>query len=74
MLAAVCETFLPSLEDGDDPHGLFATGAHDILTVDGEYGEVLIPFIPQFVLSTDLAAKELRVDLPIGLVPGDDAL
>jgi len=54
--------------------GLFATGAHDILTVDGEYGEVLIPFIPQFVLSTDLAAKELRVDLPIGLVPGDDAL
>jgi 16S rRNA processing protein RimM len=54
--------------------GLFATGAHEILTVDGEYGEVLIPFIPPFVLSTDLAAKELRVDLPEGLVPGDDAL
>ncbi|NJC88899.1 MAG: 16S rRNA processing protein RimM [Desulfuromonas sp.] len=54
--------------------GLFATGAHDILTVEGEYGEVLIPFIPQFVLKTDLAARELQVDLPDGLVPGDDAL
>ncbi|MCM2265058.1 MAG: ribosome maturation factor RimM [Desulfuromonadales bacterium] len=54
--------------------GLFATGAHEILTVEGELGEILIPFIPQFVLNTDLASGELRVDLPIGLVPGDDAL
>lgn len=54
--------------------GLFATGAHDILTVDGESGEILIPFIPQFVLKTDLAAGALQVDLPDGLVPGDDAL
>jgi 16S rRNA processing protein RimM len=54
--------------------GLFATGAHDILTVDGEYGEILIPFIPQFVLNTDPAATELQVDLPDGLVPDDDAL
>jgi 16S rRNA processing protein RimM len=53
--------------------GLFATGAHDILTVDGEGGEILIPFIPRFVLDTNLAARELRVDLPDGLVPGDDA-
>jgi 16S rRNA processing protein RimM len=54
--------------------GLFATGAHEILAVDGEHGEILIPFIPQFVVQTDLVAKELRVDLPDGLVPGDDAL
>ena len=54
--------------------GLFATGAHDILTVEGEYGEILIPFIPQFVLNADPAATELQVDLPDGLVPGDDAL
>ena len=54
--------------------GLFATGAHEILTVEGEHGEILIPFIPHFVLKFDLAAKELRVDLPDGLVPGDDAL
>ena len=54
--------------------GLFATGAHDILTVDGAHGEILIPFIPQFVIQTDLVARELRVDLPDGLVPGDDAL
>jgi len=33
VLAAVCETFLPSLEDGDDPHGLFATGALEAGTV-----------------------------------------
>ncbi|TLM65800.1 MAG: 16S rRNA processing protein RimM [Deltaproteobacteria bacterium] len=54
--------------------GLFATGAHDILTVDGAHGEILIPFIPRFVVHTDLAAGELQVDLPDGLVPGDDAL
>ena len=53
--------------------GLFATGAHEILSVDGPLGEILIPFIPQFVLHTDLAAGELQVDLPDGLVPGDDA-
>jgi long-chain-alcohol oxidase len=27
VLSAVCETLLPSMEDDDDPHGLFATGA-----------------------------------------------
>ena len=54
--------------------GLFTTGAHDILTVDGALGEILIPFIPQFVLEVDEASRVLKVDLPIGLVPGDDAL
>lgn len=54
--------------------GLFATGAHEILTVDGPLGEILIPYLPQFVLEADLAGGELRVDLPDGLVPGDDAL
>jgi 16S rRNA processing protein RimM len=53
--------------------GLFATGAHEILTVDGPLGEILIPFIPPFVLHTDLVTRELQVDLPDGLVPGDDA-
>jgi 16S rRNA processing protein RimM len=54
--------------------GLFATGAHDILTVEGTQGEILIPVISQFVMQTDLVARELQVDLPDGLVPGDDAL
>ena len=54
--------------------GLFATGAHEILTIDGPLGEILIPYLPQFVLEAELAAGELRVDLPDGLVPGDDAL
>jgi 16S rRNA processing protein RimM len=53
---------------------LFATAAHDILTVDSAHGEILIPLIPPFVVQTDLVARELRVDLPDGLVPGDDAL
>ena len=53
--------------------GLFATGAHEILTVDGERGEILIPYIPRFVLTIDLAARTVQVDLPDGLVPGDDA-
>jgi len=54
--------------------GLFATGAHEILTVAGDHGEVLIPFLPRFVVQTDLGAGELLVDLPDGLVAGDDAL
>jgi 16S rRNA processing protein RimM len=54
--------------------GLFATGAHEILTVDGPHGEILVPAIPPFVVATDLAAGALRVDLPDGLVAGDDAL
>lgn len=52
--------------------GLFATGAHEILTVDGPRGEVLIPFIPPFVTAADPAAGAIRVDLPDGLVPGDE--
>jgi 16S rRNA processing protein RimM len=54
--------------------GLFATGAHEILTVEGARGEILIPFIPQFVGEVDEVSQTLTVDLPIGLVPGDDAL
>ena len=39
--------------------GLFATGAHEIPTVDGEGGEILIPYLPQFVLTIDLAAGQV---------------
>jgi len=53
--------------------GLFATGAHEILTVEGENGEILIPYLPRFVLTVDLVAGQVQVDLPEGLVPGDDA-
>jgi 16S rRNA processing protein RimM len=48
---------------------MFATAAHDILVVRGAGGEVLIPAIPPFVCEIDLAAGEVRVDLPDGLVP-----
>jgi len=33
VLSAICETLLPSLEEEDDPHGLFATGAAEAGTV-----------------------------------------
>ena len=53
--------------------GLFATGAHEVLTVTGPQGEILIPAIPPFIVATDPTAGVLHVDLPDGLVPGDDA-
>ena len=41
---------------------LFETGAHDIIVVKGEQGEVLIPFHRQFVLDVDLVERRVRVD------------
>lgn len=40
---------------------LFATGANDVIVVKGEK-EVLIPYIPQVVLTIDLERREMRVD------------
>ena len=37
-------------------------GAHDIIVVKGEQGEVLIPFHRQFVLDVDLVERRVRVD------------
>ena len=46
--------------------GILATGPNDVLAVRGARGEVLVPLVPEFVVS--LEADRLVVDLPDGLV------
>ena len=41
---------------------LMQTGAHDVLVVDGEYGQKLIPFVSQYIDSVDLAAGSIVAD------------
>jgi len=48
---------------------MFRTAAHGIYVVDGPYGEILIPAIPQFVEGVDAGERVLRVDVPPGLYP-----
>ena len=43
--------------------------ANDVLTVRGEYGEILLPFIDQVVIETDLVSKRMLVDPLEGLAP-----
>lgn len=52
---------------------IFTTPAHDILVVQGPYGEVLIPVVDAFILNIDEDAKLMHVDLPEGLVPVADS-
>jgi 16S rRNA processing protein RimM len=49
--------------------GMFSTPAHDILEVDGEQGEILIPAIAPFLVRVDRDKGLLHVNLPEGLVP-----
>lgn len=46
---------------------MFRTAAHGIYVVQGAYGEVLIPVIPQFVSGLDEGSGSLLVDVPEGL-------
>lgn len=48
---------------------IMATGANDVFVVNGDAGEVLIPFIDDVVLEIDIAAKKVLVDPMEGLVP-----
>jgi 16S rRNA processing protein RimM len=48
--------------------GMFTTAAHDILEVQGLFGEILIPAICPFLVRLDTEEKRLYVDLPEGLV------
>ncbi|MFO7981990.1 MAG: ribosome maturation factor RimM [Desulfuromonadales bacterium] len=47
---------------------VFTTAAHDILEVQGPFGEVLIPVVDEMVVEVDLEGRRLDVDLPDGLV------
>ena len=48
---------------------MFTTAAHDTYVVEGNYGEVLIPVVKEFIVSIDLDQRIIEVDLPEGLVP-----
>lgn len=46
------------------------TGANDVYIVDSpRYGEVLIPVTPETIVKTDVAAGQVIVNLPAGLLP-----
>ena len=46
-----------------------ATGANDVLHVDGDCGEVLLPMIEDVVIEVDTEMKEMIVDPLEGLIP-----
>lgn len=45
------------------------TGANDVLHVEGQYGEVLLPMIDDVVLEVDTEQGHMRVDPLEGLIP-----
>jgi 16S rRNA processing protein RimM len=47
---------------------ILPTGAHEVLIVEGETGEILIPYHPGTVLGWDPAAAKVLVRLPEGLL------
>lgn len=48
---------------------VFGTGANDVIAVKGLKGEILIPLLPEVIVSVDVAAGAMVVDPPPGL-PG----
>ena len=48
---------------------VFGTGANDVIAVKGAGGEILIPLLPEVILSVDVAGGSMVVDPPPGL-PG----
>lgn len=51
---------------------VFTTGAHDVIAVRGDRGEILIPMIPGVVVSVDVAGGTITLDPPAGLPGWDD--
>jgi len=41
--------------------------ANDVIVVESETEEVLIPAVKEFVVGIDIEAKKLKVNLPVGL-------
>lgn len=48
---------------------VFGTGANDVIAVKGASGEILIPLLPDVIVSVDVAGGAMVVDPPPGL-PG----
>jgi len=46
---------------------ILVTGANDVYVVEGRYGEILLPAIPQVIRQVDLAAQQMTVRLLPGL-------
>jgi 16S rRNA processing protein RimM len=42
--------------------GLTRNGAQDLLQVQGSDGMLLVPMVPSYIESVDVAAREVRVD------------
>lgn len=42
--------------------GLSNNGAQDLLSIEGEYGPLLVPLVPAYVDKVDVQAREVRVD------------
>jgi 16S rRNA processing protein RimM len=47
---------------------IVTTGANEVLVVEGETGEILIPYHPGTILGWDPAAAKIFVRLPEGLL------
>lgn len=51
---------------------ILVTGANDVYVVEGRYGEILLPAIPQVIRQIDLKAKQMTVHLLPGLLEMDE--
>lgn len=50
---------------------IWPTGASDVLVVRDGRGEVLVPAVPELLVRVDLAAGEIWLDPPVGLIEGE---
>lgn len=50
---------------------MFTTAAHDVWVVEGAEGEVMIPVVASFIVTTDIEQMLIEVDLPDGLIGSD---
>lgn len=48
--------------------GFSTNGSQDLLRVDVQGREVLVPFIDEFILSIEMESRQVRMDLPPGLL------
>jgi 16S rRNA processing protein RimM len=51
---------------------VFTTGAHDVIVVRGAKGEILIPLVPDVIVSVDVASGSITMNPPAGLPGWDD--
>jgi len=68
-----CEVVLEGGASLGRVRGSYHAGAHETLIVDGTRGELLLPWVPSFVVAVDLDARRVVYAPPPGLVDPDDA-